>query len=261
MKSLFECILEARERLTQLPFSLEQFKQFVIACDDYNEDDPEYQNIQKIVTKEYGERVWRGLLGWVEGTQWQSDPQDLYNILCWLPKDRIGRVLGAGSYGSVIDMGDKVCKLFHKNTPMEANDRKFYEYCMTHNCKQFPIVYKIGKHYVIMEKLQTNTNRCKEYNDWVGWSPKNFVPISLPETDTQDGKTTIEDCCKYYLDHKKDIDKAIKQLPKIGQEVFEWALEVWNNIRKAVPGANSFMDMRLANIGERKNKEIVWFDI
>lgn len=175
MIPLFKYITEARERLNQLPFGLEQFSRFVTACSDYDEKDPDYLSIKKLVTKEYDERAWKGLIGWIEGTCWESEPKELYNILCWLPKDRISRVLGAGSNGSVIDMGDKVCKLFHKNTPMTADDRKFYEYCLTHNCKQFPVVHKLGKHYVIMEKLQTNTTRCKEYDEWIGWNPKHLI--------------------------------------------------------------------------------------
>lgn len=59
--------------------------------------------IEDAVTKAYGEKVWRGFVGWCEGIQYGSEAEDMYRILQNMPKNRISRVLGADSYGAAID--------------------------------------------------------------------------------------------------------------------------------------------------------------
>lgn len=259
MKDLYSFILEARTKIGEPPFTKEDFKEYIEHCyvkGDPWDKDTDFAIARKTIEK-YNEKVWLTLRGWIEGNWYQADMDEMYELISNMPMDRIDRCLGAGSNGAVIDMGDRVCKIFHKNTPMKKDDRRFYEYCMKHpNTKVFPVVYKLGKTFVIMEKLETETQKCVVYDSWLGYCPDNRVDFLV-----KGKKGTIEDCVKYYGKYKKEIDKAIKKLPPIGQEIFDWAVDAMHHLNKVIPGIESFLDLRLANIGERKNGEIVWFDI
>lgn len=256
MKSVYEYILEARESIGSLPFTREEFAELIEKC--FKNSDDDYENaFQDKIVKIYGEKAFRTLWGWIEGNWYNTDPNDLYDILLNMPKGRIDRCLGAGSNGAAIDMGDRVCKMFHKNTPMISDDRKFYEYCLKHKTNVFPVVYKLGKSFVIMEKLKPGTPKCVEYDQWIGYNPKKRVGILLGRK-----PASIEDCILKYDKYKKDIDKAVVKLEPIGQEVFKWALEVKGHLDKALGrNVDGFLDLRLANIGERADGSIIWFDI
>ena len=258
MIPLYQLIIE--NRVEKLPFTREEFKKY--APDAWDYDNEFIKEIDNRIRKQYGDKIWHTFCGWVEGSWYGSDMDVLYDILCNVPLKRLDKMLGAGSYGIVIDCGDRVIKWFHKNTPMTDADDRFYEYCMEHpESKVFPIVYKMGPNYVVLEKLKTDTPKCQKYNEWLGWSPKRVVPITLPKIDSKNGGTTMEKCIWNYKKYKNQIDKVVKQLPHDIQEIFQWGLEAYKHLQQVEPGVSNFVDLRLANIGERKNGEIVWFDI
>lgn len=250
MKPLIAYIEEARETVGKLPFTRQQFRFFLKAVADYEDEDPVYVAIENAVTRQYGEKAWRGFLGWCEGSHYDSNPDDLYDILINLPKDRIARILGAGSYGAAVEMTNgKVCKLYHKNTPMEPQDRKFFAYCMKTKSNVFPVVYKFGENYVVMEKLKMNTPKCKLYDEYFRIGTKKVF-----------GGKTIEDLAKQSIKKDKKVESTIAGLDAEAKEIFDWAVEALTRLKEAV-GWDSFSDIRLPNIGERGDGSIIWFDI
>lgn len=261
MKSLKEHlqeILEAQERIGKLPFSRQEFADFINVAKDYDDEAYIYGVFRDKIISACGEKVWNGFKGWIEGSWYSSDPNDLYDLLERLPKNRLDRVLGAGSYGIVLDLNDKVIKWFHKNTPMENRDRKFYEYCLRHRTSVFPEIYKVGKNFVIMEKLKTGTQKCKLYDQWIGFSPKyktTFKPKELKGKEAD-----LEFCVKNYEKYSSQIDDYLFKATTQVREIFDWLMRVRDEYWKIFPG-DGFGDLREANIGERNNGDMVWFDI
>ena len=249
-KSLSDFLIEARETVGKLPFTQQQFREFIKAVDDFDDESDIWKTIEGIVTDTYGEKVWRGFLGWCEGTQYGSNPDDMYMILQNMPKARLQKVLGAGSYGAAVELANgMVCKIYHKNREMERTDKEFFEYCMKHKTDVFPTVHKLGPNYVVMEKLKMETPKCRLYDKYLGY---NGVKI--------DGKMTMEQIAKQVIKKDKKITKLVAKLSSEEKEILDWAVDALTRLEEAV-GFDSFSDMRLANIGERNDGAIIWFDI
>jgi hypothetical protein len=257
MKSLYTYISEARELLGVLPFTREQFKEYLIAASDYDDESEIWQEMERIITDKFGSKAWSGFKGWTEGNAYGSDANALYDILTKLPKNRISHILGAGSYGAAIEIGDKVCKLFHKNTPMESRDAKFYKYCKEHRSSVFPYVYRLGRNFVVMEKLNMNTDKCKLYNSYLGMSPKNKIDgISMEKILLGMRKANTSKA-----DHRKFAALIDKFTPE-QNEVYNWGWKVLDGLKESTGDDSSLSDLRLANIGERVGTgEIIFFDI
>lgn len=250
MKPLIDYILEARETIGKLPFTRQQFKDFVQAVDDFDDDSDIWKEIESMVTSTYGEKVWNGFKGWVEGTQYGSDVDAMYDILCNLPKNRLEKILGAGSYGAAIELSNGlVCKIFHKNTPMEKSDRKFFEYCMKNKTNVFPNVRKLGSNFVVMDKLKTNTPKCRLYDKYLGFSA---IKVA-------DGYT-MNDLVMGVFKGDKKLIKIADKLQGEEKEILNWGVEALTHLKAAV-GYTEFSDLRLVNLGERADGAIIWFDI
>lgn len=245
MKPLHLYIIE--NRVETLPFTREEFKRY---CPDSWDDDNEFvKEIDERVRKQYGYNAWKTFNGWVEGSQYGSDLDVLYDILCNVPLKRLDKMLGAGSNGIVIDCGDRIIKWFHKNTPMTDEDDSFYEYCIEHpKSRVFPVVYKLGKNYVVMEKLQTGTPRCKLFDRYLGYNGT--------KVEVNGVKDSLDN---WIYKNDPEVEKVLKKDFKIWT-IYEWGKEALRCLKEAT-GWDAFSDLRLANLGERKNGEIVWFDI
>lgn len=245
MIPLFQYITE--NRVEKLPFTREEFKRY---CPNSWDDEDEFvKEIDDRIKNQYGYNAWKTFNGWVEGSWHGSDLDILYDILCNVPLKRLDKMLGAGSNGIVIDVGNRVIKWFHKNTPLKGEDEKFYEWCLNHpRSVVFPVVYRMGKNYVVMEKLKTDTTRCKFYDRYLGWNGEK-VEVN--------GKKDTLDHWIYKNDPK--VEEVLKKDFKIW-EVYQWGKKALKYLNEAT-GFTEFSDLRLANLGERKNGEIVWFDI
>lgn len=256
MKTLYY-VLEERLRLGEFPFTLKEFSQAAQTMFDYEEDDEMYKRVQEYVEGKYGEKAWRTLLGWMQGTFYGVDMETLYKTVQNLPLDRIDRAIGAGSFGAVFTYdNDKVIKWYHKNFPMSSIDRRYYEYCLSNSEYFLPKVYRVGKNFVIMEKLNMNTARCKRY-DSVSFSQK--IKIGQRECAM----------CWYVKDavYKGD-DASLANLTKLkemfssgeNKKILQWNIDAANTLKKLKIEYPS--DIRLRNIGERPgSKNIVCFDI
>lgn len=254
MKSLFDYINEARERITNLPFTLDQFKEFIKALDEFEDESQAWKDIEDVIKKQYGDNIWAGFLGWCEGTLYSTSAEEMYKILSNMPTSTIKRVLGSGSYGAAIEAGDRVIKVFHRDRDMERTDREFFQYCMTHDSRVFPRVYKLGKKFVVLEKLQMKTPKCIKYDKWLGPNSHKQKTTACPYT--------VEQLAQNIVKGNKDqkMNKACVHLPAEAKECLDWAVIALIEL-EYVCGFTSFSDLRLMNIGERQDGSIIWFDI
>lgn len=261
MKTFSEYIAEARELVGKLPFRLSEYKYYLSCVLGATDDDDYIKEFEALVEKVWGKRLAKALRGWSEGAAETMEPAQAYKVLKGIPKERLERVLGAGSYGTAIGVGkDKVIKWFHAGAYMD-NDIKFYKFCMKTPLSVFPKIYKVTDKYVIMERLEVGTRKCKLYDKIANtnWKDKydistkafNVYPLRLAEYIVT-GRTTSD-----YSDI--DIDELRSHLSNADSEFLDWALVVYNGYWS---GDFYLEDFKLANIGERKSdKSVVWFDI
>ena len=57
MRNLITYIEEAHETIGKLPFTREQFKDFIAAVDDCDDESPAWTAVEKAVIDKYGEKV------------------------------------------------------------------------------------------------------------------------------------------------------------------------------------------------------------
>lgn len=246
MKTLLQYINEARATIGELPFEYELFEKFIQdAIIDAKYDDSEYWGAMKTKVTGYHKDIWKWFYSWCESYLYMKDIPllNFYNAMKQIPLDRFNRVLGAGSNGIVLDMdGDKVIKIFYGDT-IKLIDKPFIEYCYKHNSKVFPKVYKIGKNWCIMEKLNVRTTKCHMYMDIMDNVYINNRSVIM-----------------YVCDNNKL--PLFNKLSKNEKEVANWCFAV----KKEMENINSKYikypgDLVLNNIGERDNGEIVFFDV
>lgn len=148
-----------------------------------------------------------------------------------MPANKLENLLGVGEEGIVVELHDKVVKCFFGDK-IKKDKLDFYKACKSGKYKIFPKVMRIGKGYVIMEKLKMYTPKCDAYQyviDKVYW-------------DVYDGKYKLED----YSEEE--------------QEVIKWLEEV----KKAISETTIYADMgdlSEKNFGEREDGTIVYFDV
>lgn len=214
----------------QLPFSLSDLQSFHYeVVEDIYED--EYEKMKALIGQSYGLPFFHAMVNLC----YKHSPQELYKILSHLNLRSVKRVLGAGSSGIVIDFGKEVCKVLVNE--YSKDDAKFFKACHENTYKTLPRVSCIKGPLVFMEKLKTG----------------NLV-------DFRNKVQAIE----------KD---AVSKWHSGGEprgEVEEWIFTLLNELRsmdeaygtpftknnKLIPG-----DFKAANLGERPNGEIVFFDI
>lgn len=155
----------------------------------------------------------------------------IYNIISKMPASKIEDALAMGMEGIVVDRGDKVVKCFFDDRMPKSKER-FYKVCKERKYEVFPYVERIGKGYVIMEKLKMYTPKCDRYQ---------YV-IDKVYNDVYDGHYDIDD------------------FSKEEQEVIRWMEDVKTAL-KDVTNFNDLGDLDEKNFGEREDGTIVYFDI
>lgn len=245
MISLKDYILEERARVGTLLIPIELFEPFIKdAILDWCYDDSEWwEPMEQLVTKNYGEKVWNWFHSWCECYREIKDKvtiEEFYQSLKKVPLDRFNRVLGAGSYGVVLDLdSDKVIKIFYKNE-IPSEEGSFIKWCHKNNSKVFPKIYKIGKNWCVMEKLNIRTKKCCDYMKVINSKPN--------------GYSFMRDIGVKKPDFSKFDD--------LQKEVYDWCFRAYSEMKDSGvrymkwPG-----DLSLNNIGERDNGEVVFFDV
>ena len=246
MKSLKKYLLEARELVGTLPFTLDEFLAYLQEAGNILSKGPAYTKMEQIITDKYGEKVWGSFRGWTFRTLYTSDPEKVYATMSKMPVERLGRLLGAGAHGVGLLMKDKVIKWLHPEDEFTPDEESFYEYCLKARSKYFPRVYRFTDKYVVMEKVELKTNKCKE---WI-----RCANISV-------GGTKLYSLAESVASGSLSLSKAEKQIKALGEtehEFFEWYIGAMKESHN-----NGFYpeDFTIGNIGERSNGEVVWFDI
>lgn len=245
MKKLKQYILESRDVIGQLPFSLDLFKKFIQdAIIDAEYDNSIYWEPMEEIVKKYNPSLWNIFYSWCESImELKISPEEFYEKIKQIPISRINRVLGAGSNGVVLDMGDMVLKIYYSKT-IKKPDNVFYSWCKDHKSKTFPKVYKLGSNWILMEKLKIKTKDTRDLLD------------TIDDPNPINGKT-LWDWIK--LD-KEDVDTSIFNKEQL--KAFDWAqsckkdMQNMNHRGIAWPG-----DLSINNIGQRNTGEIIFFDI
>lgn len=250
MESLYNYILEARERVGSLPFSVQEFENFMQdAIIDANYDDSQYWDILKDkFCEKYPEKLWRVFTSICEKYLELKDTtiEEFYNSFANIPIDRINNVLGAGSNGVVLKIGvDKVLKLFYGDD-IKKCDEPFIKWCYSNESNVFPKVYKIGKNWCTMELLSMHTGKCQLY-------------INTLDKSNINGKSLF----RILADNKYQFDKIdTSTFTDIQLEVFNWCKQVSKEMEDMNSRYIKFPgDLVINNIGERKDGKIIFFDV
>ena len=250
MKTLLSYIKESRSRVGRLPFSFDLFEQFIKNCilDNEFDDHPAWKEMENIITSNYDEKTWVLFKGWCEsiyefheGRNSKISLKQFYDELSKIPLDRIAHGMGAGSNGVVWEVtDDKVIKLFYGDH-IKQQDKIFLDYCYKHPSKVFPKIYKIGSNWVVMEKLKTFTPKLRKWFKYID-------DIKF------EGKTIYE------WSKEQNVDTDI--FDKFGKEVYDWCKQCQKEMKDMKSPYISWPgDLFIKNVGERKNGEIVFFDV
>jgi hypothetical protein len=240
MKTLKQYILE-RAYITDIPFSYELFENFMRdAIIEANYDDSEYWEQMKEAISAVNPKIWRWFYGWCESYLELKNVsiREFYDSIKQIPYDRFERVIGAGSNGIVLTVGDdKVLKVFYGDH-IKSIDEPFIKYCHKRKSSVFPYVYKIGKNWCIMEKLKIGTPKCRRYMN------------------------TIDNCKTMKFISDVQAEKEPIGLSKDELEVYNWCLAVKREMDAIKSKAIGYPgDLTINNIGERDNGEIIFFDV
>lgn len=243
MKTLYDFILERQYVNFDIDFEL--FSNFMndSVIDGNYDDSPYYNLMREQFINKFDEKLWKIFYSWCESYLFlkNSNLKDFYKSISNIPLDRLPKLLGAGSNGVVMSIQDKVIKYFYGES-INKYDEDFLKYCKTHpEVKVFPTVYKIGKNWCIMEKLNTNTPDIRRLFELIekekinGKNIYNWVKEKNVDTSIFNDKQLA--AYKWCIDCKKAMED-------IGSSRIEW------------PG-----DLFSKNVGQRDNKEFVYFDI
>lgn len=211
------------------------FEEFVEAAREFRKDNDMYLHVRKIVISEYGMPVWRALLGWVEATVCPAD--ELWGRIGQYNTKHIPQIIAGGNSATVYSYGrHRVIKKYYNE--VFDHDRRFYEYCMNRWKPFLPRVYRIGKDYVVMERLNTYSPLCRAYDEHTFRKPiYNHLPM-----------------------YRMIQDRIPLKCSGFEQEIYQWNLDVCKTLKdlnRMYPA-----DIRLANLGERPgSNQIVCFDV
>lgn len=253
MRQLYDYIFES-ETIGNVGIDFDTFYNYVDNWDSYKEGytDKYSKIVQQKLKERFGKKDFKIkaiIDDWVNAFMVEMSRMNvvidenimrfIYDKLINTPLSRLDKLIGAGANAATFDLGDKVIKCFYKNR-MYEREKEFYELCKSRKFEDvLPIVYHIGKGYVIMEKVKVRTKKCTD------------IIHSLNKdngTDTlyhliQDGKTD-----EFKWDKKSEftiqwMSKIRKVLDVLGYEHTDYG------------------DLHPENIGERDNGDVVYFDI
>ena len=260
MRTLFEYILEARELFNPgIPFDKIDFvfKTYFASVDA----DPEehgldiYNELKEWLPRNIGQGTLLGILM----AYWYSENgmkhhyskegvEKFIKLIASQPLSRVEKVLGVGSEGVVIQIGNgKVMKVLFDTDFLSTN--RFVLATMRKMIGQkyetLPNVYKVTRNIIIRDDVTPSTPKCQEY-----------YKIS---------RTKFGDC-PYSLERliaQGDYAKALEITGEKEKPVVEW-LQVLKQELLSL-GIISEKDTNLgdfkpANLGETKDGKVVYFD-
>ena len=254
MKSLINYIYESA--IGNLGITYDDFIGYINNQDPYaNGADRQYKDrIQAILKKRFGKNHY-SILRIIDEVidafildlnKMDVEPDEvlfrlLYDKICNTPTTKIDKYKGAGAEAVVFDLGNKIIKCFYKGH-IPADKLAFYKFCELGKYEVFPKVLRIGKGYVVLEKLNVGTKKCQEITStlWKDIKGKMF----------------------YYRIQDNDLD--VKLTPK-QKAIVSWMEQIrlaLADLRNEDPSTlRDFGDLHNQNLGEREDGTIVYFDI
>lgn len=246
MKQLYDYILE--NAIGDLGISFEDFCNFVV-----DNDKGARKKISDALVKKFGpqkglklievltEKYYEFLFE-LKSMKVEADEimlQFIYKQFTQTPESKIEKFIGSGLQGAAFVIGDKIIKCYFRNRiPKEHFD--FFTLCKSGKYDVLPRVYRIGKGYVVMEKLNVHSKKC--------------LDIINELHKVVAGKDTL-----YHLIQDGDL-YDVKLSPKQKQ-----AVEFMMAIRKPLDdlgfGPRNYGDLHSDNLGERDDGTVVYFDI
>ena len=234
MKSLS---LYINERKNQLPFTYQQFVDWIDYIFDYDDRQEELNRL----LDERKPGLSKMLRDWVLANRISggSNMKLLYNTLEQSDLRRIDRLLGVGGYGLVLDQGDRVLKWFHEgqlDSDEQKKSMKFYKWQLHHHHPSFIYIYKLTNRYVVAEKVKTGTEACRRMDRY-----------------TNDPKS---------IDQRWPLWKQVLDNDRpdgIPDDVWEWNQSVKEAMKEM--GVHYPGDLSLDNLGETRDGRVVYMDI
>lgn len=262
MKTLFEYILEAREYFNpNIPFEVidNVFKTY-FAPDDADPDDHEldiYNELKQWLPKNIDSSVLLGILMvyWYSenGMKYHYSKDGVERFVKFItsqPLSRVEKILGTGSEGLVIQIGDgKVMKILFDTDFMSSNKRTLetMKRMIGRNFETLPNVYKVTKNIIIRDDVTPSTPKCREY-------------FQIANTKYGDCPATLE-----RLIAQGELAKAFEVTGRKlkTKPVIKWLQKLKTELQSigAMPErANNLGDFKPANLGETKDGRVVYFD-
>jgi len=220
----------------KFPWSFDEWHA-AFPVDDSADENPNFIAMSKFLKDNYGEVgsdvFWNYCIGkarsvlneqdWkdFDSTTTRRKLQSVYNDAKFIPLKWVTKSIGSGCFGVVVPYGKiKVKKIFYQ--PMNQYERKFYNYCKTGRSNVFPKVFKVTEEYIIMEKLKPETETVKDFVDG----------CLFPEQ--------FEESAEF-------------------EEIKIWGDAVKKELYYLF-GIKGYGDLNPANVGERFNGDIIYFD-
>lgn len=253
MKNLTQYILEGRS-ISDLGISYDVFHRFIDEWILFNENPHEIDqsveasdaynalvDVLKPKTRDYKSAI-KALYKYVDdffaklaecGVTNITDNiiQLMYYRISQMPATKLENLLGAGEEGIVVELHDKVIKCFFGDK-LPKYKLEFYKACKYGKYNIFPKVQRIGKGYVVMEKLKMYTEKCDTYQ---------YI-IDKVYYQVYDGKYNLEE----YSEQEQEVILWLEQVKKAVNQVTHF---------------NNMGDLDEKNFGEREDGTIVYFDI
>lgn len=265
MKNLKEYVIETllKDKFKMIPFDL--FERYInnAVIDGQYDDCEEYYEVLQVFVDNFGStpdslKYFKCFVAWCE--QFFSmgvSIKEFYDMFGRLKWENMSRLVGAGSYGAVFGKdNDKVIKMFFQG--MTKKDKEFYSICKNHpEIKVFPTVYAIGNNWVMMERLDVDSKKVNKYNEYI-------FRLRDAEKHLFDGHV-ISDYISHIAKKEPIPPKFLSELrkDKTATEIWKWIEEVNKVCRKYLSSElqMNWLDWHPGNFGQRKNGDIVFFDV
>jgi hypothetical protein len=183
---------------------------------------------------------------------------DLLKEIHTRPKTRIG----SGMQGNVYNVGkDKVVK-YSSNTDGFDKDEIWGFNLFNKHPEVFPHIYKLAKHYVIMDKLDSPGKPIMDaYNfldDINPLSPKHLDSMPWREEDSME--QIYKSVMKNDFTKLNEIFEIAKKLDRMDiHDTLKKCLDFCIKLHKVLSG--KWLDIHMGNVGLDKNSEIKIFDL
>lgn len=266
MKDIKEYIVDEmllKDKFKMIPYELfERYMQNSI-IEGLDDDCEEYYEVLQVFVDNFGTSkesltYFRSFVAWTQQFPLMNVTiEEFYRMFGNLKWDNMKRLVGVGSYGAVFGKDDdKVIKFFFNG--MTEQDKEFFSVCKEHpELKMFPTVYAFGKNWAVMEKLDVNSPKVNKYNEYL-------FRLKSAKKHLFDGKV-LSDYISNYAEGKEIPEGFFYEMKrdKTAVEIWKWIESIDKACKKYFSKKlqMNWLDWHPGNFGQRKNGEMVFFDV